>query len=62
MDFQTIFAGIGLQPIPPTTTDISWDGKLNGSCVVPGVYVYFIKLINPKGNLEILKGDVTVIR
>jgi hypothetical protein len=41
---------------------INWDGKLNGSYVVPGVYVYYIRLLNAEGKMEILKGDVTVVR
>jgi gliding motility-associated-like protein len=45
-----------------TEDDINWDGKLNGSYVVPGVYVYYIRLLNAEGKMEILKGDVTVVR
>lgn len=40
---------------------ISWDGRLKGSYVVPGVYAYYIRLLSPDNKTEILKGDVTVI-
>ncbi|MBK8700903.1 MAG: VCBS repeat-containing protein [Saprospiraceae bacterium] len=41
---------------------IQWDGKINGQDVVPGVYVYFIKLIDTGGKLKIFTGDITVVR
>lgn len=40
---------------------ISWDGMYNGSKVVQGVYVYYIRLQTPEGKTELLKGDLTVL-
>jgi gliding motility-associated-like protein len=45
-----------------TEDEIRWDGKVNGNYVVPGVYVYYIRLLNAEGKAEIIKGDVTVVR
>ena len=40
--------------------NIDWDGTFKGKRVNPGVFVYYIKYKNRKGELVILKGDVTV--
>jgi len=42
--------------------ELGWDGKFDKIDVVPGVYVYFASIILPEGEIEILSGDVTVIR
>lgn len=44
------------------TAQISWDGRHLDVEVLQGVYVYFIKLIDPNGTIVILKGDLTVVR
>lgn len=41
---------------------ISWDGKIDGCEVVPGVYVYFIRYLSPEGQMQVIKGDITVVR
>ncbi|HHH55423.1 MAG TPA: gliding motility-associated C-terminal domain-containing protein, partial [Bacteroidetes bacterium] len=41
-------------------SNLNWDGTFKGRRVTPGVYVYYIKYKNRKGDLVILKGDVTV--
>ncbi|MDA9774047.1 gliding motility-associated C-terminal domain-containing protein [Saprospiraceae bacterium] len=43
-------------------TEIGWDGTFNGSKVGSGVYVYFVEYLSEDGNIEILKGDVTISR
>jgi len=45
-----------------TSETISWNGTYNGNLAVIGVYVYFIKLVEPSGTIRILQGDVTVVR
>jgi len=44
------------------TSPVSWDGKLNGTILMPGVYVYAITVQYKNGRTERLKGDVTLIR
>ncbi len=39
-----------------------WDGRFLGQWVLPGVYVYLIKLIKPDGSVLVLNGDISVIR
>lgn len=40
----------------------SWDGRLNGNYVLPGVYVYHISYQNSNGEVKALVGDLTVVR
>ncbi len=40
----------------------TWDGKLGGKEVVPGVYVYTIDLVKVGGKDEKFNGDVTVVK
>jgi gliding motility-associated-like protein len=44
------------------TSNVSWDGTFNGQAVLPGVYVYQMKIIDPKGGVVVRVGDVTVVR
>jgi hypothetical protein len=44
----------------PTET-IAWNGKHLGQFVSQGVYIYILKVIDPQGNVTIMKGDVTVV-
>jgi hypothetical protein len=46
----------------PNESDKFWKGSINGSDVVPGVYVYVIELLFKDNSINVLKGDVTVIR
>ena len=45
-----------------TSETISWNGAYNGNLAISGVYVYFIKLVEPSGTIRILQGDVTMVR
>ena len=40
-------------------SSLSWDGRFNGQLVPPGVYVYYIKLGEPFGEVEV--GDITIV-
>ncbi len=39
-----------------------WDGRYNGELVPQDVYIYIIELQRADGTIEILKGDVTLLR
>jgi len=43
---------------------LGWNGRYNGSGELMGsaVYVYYAEIINYNGEIEIIKGDVTLIR
>lgn len=47
-------------PYSPAATDVTWDGKLNGSDLQPGVYVYMVKYVQD-GRERIRNGDITII-
>ena len=38
-----------------------WDGKMNGSSVTTGIYVYQIEVISADGNVNKIFGDITVV-
>jgi gliding motility-associated-like protein len=42
--------------------NIAWDGKQNGSPCDVGIYYYYIKGKNSKGEDVLLKGDITLLR
>lgn len=42
--------------------DYGWDGKFNNSLATGGVYVYYASIILPDQSVEILKGDITILR
>ncbi len=42
--------------------EVQWDGTFKYSELNPGVYIYILQLENSKGDLKILKGDITLIR
>jgi gliding motility-associated-like protein len=39
-----------------------WDGKLNGKEVQPGVYPYFVEVEYLDGAVEVIEGDLTLMR
>jgi gliding motility-associated-like protein len=41
---------------------IVWDGVFNNKNVLPGVYVYLLKLKSINGEIRFLSGDFTLIR
>ncbi|MBK9256988.1 MAG: VCBS repeat-containing protein [Saprospiraceae bacterium] len=41
---------------------LSWDGRFNGMDLQPGVFVYFMKYSDSKGNVVVKRGDVTLVR
>jgi hypothetical protein len=46
----------------PAPGDSGWDGKINGTDVVPGVYAYTIDVLLNDGKDLKINGDVTVVR
>lgn len=47
---------------PPNIPQEGWDGTFRGRTLNPGVFVYVVEFRTPNGFVEILKGDVTIIR
>ncbi|MBK9254341.1 MAG: gliding motility-associated C-terminal domain-containing protein [Saprospiraceae bacterium] len=41
---------------------LSWDGRFKGMDLQPGVFVYFMKYADSKGNMIVKRGDVTLMR
>ncbi|MBK7344293.1 MAG: gliding motility-associated C-terminal domain-containing protein [Saprospiraceae bacterium] len=39
-----------------------WDGQFRGAIMDPGVYIYVIELLRSDGTVQIVKGDVTILR
>ncbi|MBK7810982.1 MAG: gliding motility-associated C-terminal domain-containing protein [Saprospiraceae bacterium] len=56
---EQVFAAYNVPVNIPTN---GWDGRFLGQWVLPGVYVYLIKLIKPDGSVLVLNGDISVIR
>jgi gliding motility-associated-like protein len=48
--------------IPANTPELGWDGLYRGQRVQPAVFVYYIEIEFVDGHIEIVKGDVTVMR
>lgn len=48
------------QAYSPLTSDVFWDGEYKGKTLQPGVYVYFIDLIQ-NDRSKIRSGDITII-
>ncbi len=46
----------------PNDAAAGWDGTFRGQLVAPGVYVWAAKIVLENGEVEILKGDLTVLR
>lgn len=42
--------------------NLGWDGKFNGKDVVPGVYVYLAEVEYLDDHIEVLSGDITVLK
>ena len=49
--------------IPPNEPAQGWQGSMNGTFVVPGVYVYYLEIqIDGKLGVDKYSGDITVTR
>ncbi|MBN8683480.1 MAG: PKD domain-containing protein [Chitinophagales bacterium] len=46
----------------PNNPQIGWDGRDRGKAVSPGVFVWEAAVVFPDGAVEILSGDVTILR
>lgn len=45
-----------------SSSDISWDGTFRGKTLPPDVYVYFLEMISESGEIEIIEGDISIIK
>jgi gliding motility-associated-like protein len=54
-----LFTADHFQPNDPT---VSWDGKLHGEAMNPGVFTYRVIIVYVTGETEVRYGDVTLIR
>ena len=50
------------QNIPANLVDVGWDGTMGGEQLLPGVYVYRAELVHTDSTLELVSGDITLIR
>ncbi len=48
--------------IPANTPNLGWDGLYRGKRVKPDVFVFYIEIEFVDGHIEVVKGDVTVMR
>jgi gliding motility-associated-like protein len=48
--------------ISPTSEDEGWDGTMNNRLMPPDVYVYMVELELLNGKMEIVAGDITLLR
>ncbi len=48
--------------IPTNDPSLGWDGKFGTKSVESGVYVFYSEILLPDGEMEIKKGDVTVVK
>lgn len=46
----------------PNNPDISWNGQLNGQPLNSGVYVYYVELLYQDNWVEVVKGEVMLMR
>jgi gliding motility-associated-like protein len=56
---QTVFRA---HDVAPGNASAGWDGRLNGSLVPPGTYVYVVVMRFANGSRQMYKGTVEVIR
>lgn len=48
--------------IPANQGKLGWDGNYRGKAVMPGVFVFYIEIEFLDGHVEVVKGDVTVLK
>ena len=46
----------------PNDPQYGWDGIYNGEVVVSGVYIYYAEIEFVDGRVEVMSGDITVIK
>jgi gliding motility-associated-like protein len=56
---EHLFRGTG---IPPNNPGIGWNGHFKGKQMNPGVYVYTVQIKFNDGSIQLLSGDVTLLR
>ncbi|MBK8568061.1 MAG: hypothetical protein IPN76_33300, partial [Saprospiraceae bacterium] len=53
---------VELKNLAPNDPSKGWDGSFRGEKVDPGVFVWVAEVVYRDGSIEVLKGDVTVVR
>jgi hypothetical protein len=48
--------------IQPNRPELGWDGRFQGSYMLPGVYVYWAEIEYADGTTEVFQGDLTLVR
>ena len=56
---STLFSEADFLPNDPS---ISWDGKYKGQEVAQGVYIYFAEVEYADGFVEVVSGEIVVLR
>ena len=56
---NAIFSANDFQPNDPT---YAWDGKARGDDAASAVYVWYVEVEFIDGEVELFKGDVTLVR
>ena len=51
-----------IEDIATDREELGWDGKFNGVFLNPGVYVFVAELKYTETNVELITGDVTIVR
>ncbi|MEZ4983783.1 MAG: gliding motility-associated C-terminal domain-containing protein [Saprospiraceae bacterium] len=49
-------------PLAPNDPALGWDGELNGQPMNAGVFVYFVEILLANGDIQVLKGEVVLLR
>ncbi len=47
---------------PTNDPQQGWDGRFGSKAAATGVYVFYSEIILPDGNIEVKKGDITIIK
>jgi gliding motility-associated-like protein len=56
---QVVFERTGINSNDPTK---GWDGRYKGAILNPDVFVYYVEVVCDKGAVNLLKGNITLIR
>jgi gliding motility-associated-like protein len=56
---EIVFQQYDFQPNDPVN---SWDGRFRGEDLTPQVFVYYLEVLLDNGNVELISGDVTLVK
>lgn len=51
-----------MENLPPDDAGLYWDGNIRGQAAPTGVYIYQVELERFDGNMEVMSGDVVLMR